>query len=205
MARASNVSRAAATTTPAAAPQPAAVPRRRLPRPDIHGHVHDALLGVRHRFEDAWDWLVHLRLPHLSPVRGSAIAGLLVGVVSVAIGWGFYNLFSATLGTQAGGRWGFVAFVFLSFVAFVIGELLLAGFGVPHARVVSMLSVLLVLLAVLVFFINLAAGIWAWLLIPVLGSFAFAGSSVLMEAISREENAQRLPWEPTEESQVRTD
>jgi len=65
--------------------------------------------------------------------------------------------------------------------------------------------VLLVLLAVLVFFINLAAGIWAWLLIPVLGSFAFAGSSVLMEAISREENAQRLPWEPTEESQVRTD
>jgi len=181
------------------------VPRRRLPRPDIRGHAHGALLGVRHGFEDAWDWLINLRLPHLSPLRGSAITGLLVGVVSVAIGWGFYNLFSATLGTQAGGRWGFVAFVLLSFVAFVIGVLLLAGFGVPHARVVSMLSVLLVLLAVLVFFIDLAAGVWAWLLIPVLGAFAFAGSSALMEAISREENAQRLPWEPTEESQVRTD
>jgi hypothetical protein len=190
---------------PATAPQPAVVPRRRLPRPDIGGHLHDALLGVLHRFEDAWDWLINLRLPHLSPLRGSAIAGLLVGVVSVAIGWGFYNLFSATLGTQAGGRWGFVAFVFLSFVAFVIGELLVAGFGVPHAGVVSMLSVLIVLLLILVFFIDLAAGVWAWLLIPMLAALAFAASSALMEAISREENAQRLPWEPTEESQVNRD
>jgi hypothetical protein len=163
------------------------------------------VIGVRHRIEDAWDWLVSLRLPQLSPVPGSAMAGLLVGLLSVGIGWGFYRLFSATLGTRAGGAWGLLAFVFLSFVAFIIGELLLAGFGVPHARVVSILSVLVVLLAVLVFFINLAAGVWAWLLMPALGALAFAGSSALMEAISREENEQRLPWEPTEESQVNRD
>ncbi len=87
----------------------------------------------------------------------------------------------------------------------MIGELLLAGFGVPHARVVSILSVLLVLLLVLVFFIDLAAGIWAWLLIPVLAALAFAASSAAMAAASKDQNPQRLPWEPVDESQVKLD
>jgi hypothetical protein len=196
-----NVPRTAATPAPAPAPAPAAARRRRLPRLGIGALVR----GVRHRVEDAWDWLVTLRLPHLSPVRGSAITGVVVGVLSVAIGWGFYELFSATLGTQAGGAWGFLAFVFLSFVAFVIGELLLAGFGVPHPRVVSVLSVLLVLLLVLVFFLDLAAGVWAWLLIPVLMALAFVVSGAVMTAAAREQNPQRLPWEPVDESQVKLD
>jgi hypothetical protein len=200
---ATNVSGVAAT--PTSRQSPAAAPRRRLPRPDVRRRLRDAFAGVRYRIEDAWDWLVSLRLPHLSPVRGSAIAGVLVGVLSVAIGWGFYELFSATLGTQAGGAWGFLAFVFLSFVAFIIGELLLAGFGVPHPRVVSILSVLLVLLLVLVFFIDLAAGVWAWLLIPVLTGLAFVVSSAVMAVAAKEQNAQRLPWEPVDETQVKRD
>jgi hypothetical protein len=169
-----------------------------------HG-VHDAVLGVRHRIEDAWDWLVSLRLPHLSPVRGSAVTGVLVGLISVTIGWGFYEIFSATLGTQAGGKWGFLAFVFLSFIAYLVGEVLLAAFGVPHAHVVSILSVLLVLLLVLVFFLDLAAGVWAWLLVPVLFAVAFVVSSAVMEVASKEKNPQRLPWEPVDESQVKRD
>jgi hypothetical protein len=200
---ATNFSRGATpTSTPTRQPT---APRRRLPRPDVRRHVRDALAGVRDRIEDAWDWLLSLRLPLLSPVRGSAIAGVLVGVLSVAIGWGFYELFRVTLGTQAGGAWGFLAFVFLSFVAFIIGELLLAGFGVPHPRVVSILSVLLVLLLVLVFFIDLAAGVWAWLLIPVLTGLAFVVSSAVMAVAAKEQNAQRLPWEPVDESQVKRD
>jgi hypothetical protein len=167
--------------------------------------VQDVLLGVRHRFEDAWDWVLSIRLPHLAPVPGSAITGAVVGVLSVTIGWGFYEVFSATLGTRAGGKWGFLAFVFLSFVAYLIGEVLLAAFGVPHARVVSILSVLLVLLLVLVFFLDLAAGIWAWMLIPFLFSLAFVVSSAVMEAAAKEKNPQRLPWEPVDESQVKRD
>jgi hypothetical protein len=172
-----------------------------LAKPGLRGRVGN----IRHVFEDAWDWLVSMRLPHLSPRRGSAITGVVVGLLSVLIGWGFYEVFSATLGTQAGGGWGFLAFVFLSFVAFIVGELLLAGFGVPHARVVSILSVLLVLLVVLVFFLELAAGIWAWLLIPVLMSLAFIASSSVMSAAAKEQNPQRLPWEPVDESQVKRD
>jgi hypothetical protein len=187
-----------------------------LPKPDIRGRASDLGHGIGHgvsdigcaighRFVDAWDWLVSLRLPHLSPAKGSAITGVIVGLLAVTMGWGFYQLFSATLGTQAGGTWGFLAFVFLSFVAFIIGELLLSGFGVPHARVVSILSVLLVLLLVLVFFIKLAAGLWAWPLIPTLCAICFVASNAIMSVATREENSQRLPWEPTDQSQVKTD
>lgn len=135
-------------------------------------------------------------------MRGSAVTGVLVGLLAVVIGWGFLSLFSATLGTRAGGGWGFLALVLLSFIAFISGELLLSGFGVPLARVISMLSVLLILLMVLVFFIRLAAGVWAWLLLPVLGAGSFAASAVIMRITAQEQNPQRLPWEPTDESQI---
>jgi hypothetical protein len=205
--------RAQASRSVAAAPQtpsaksatPAVVGPTAVPGAGIRGRAGDALLGARHRVEDAWDWLATIRLPHLSPVLGSAVTGVLVGVISVTIGWGFYEIFSATLGTQAGGKWGFLAFVFLSFVAYLIGELLLVGFGVPHGHVVSILSVLLVLLVVLVFFLDLAAGVWAWLLIPVLFALAFVASSAVMAAAAKEKNPQRLPWEPVDESQVKRD
>ena len=64
---------------------------------------------------------------------------------------------------------------------------------------------LLVLLFVLVFFIELAAGIWAWLLIPALTVLAFVTSSAVMAAAAKEQNPQRLPWEPVDETQVNRD
>jgi hypothetical protein len=167
--------------------------------------IRDGVAHLGDLLADGWDWLVRLRLPHLSPARGSAVTGALVGLVSVALGWGFYQLFSATRGTQAGGGWGFLALVFVAFVGFIAGELLLSGFGVPLPRVVSILSILLVLLLVLVFFIKLAAGMWAWLLIPALSALCFVASTTAMQAASQEKNDQRLPWEPTSESQVNLD
>jgi hypothetical protein len=171
----------------------------------ITDRIGDGLAYVGDLIADGWHWLLRLRLPHLSPARGSAVTGALVGLVSVALGWGFYQLFSATRGTQAGGGWGFLALVFVAFVAFIAGELLLSGFGVPLPRVVSILSILLVLLLVLVFFIKLAAGLWAWLLIPALSALCFVASTSAMRVASQEKNDQRLPWEPTSESQVNLD
>jgi len=187
-----------------------------LPRPDIGGglsraryavtdRIHDAFAAVGDRVADGWHWLIHLRLPHLSPLRGSALTGVLVGLLSVAFGWGFYLLFSATRGTSAGGGWGFLAIVFVAFIAFIAGELLLSGFGVPLARVISILSILLALLIVLIFFVKLVAGVWAWLIIPAVTSLAFIASSAIMPIASQEKNTQRLPWEPTSESQVNLD
>jgi hypothetical protein len=187
-----------------------------IPRPDIGGglsraryavtdSIHDGFLRVGDGIADGWHWLISLRLPHLSPFRGSAITGTLVGLLSVLFGWGFYLLFSATRGTSAGGGWGFLAIVFTAFVAFIAGELLLSAFGVPLARVISILSILLALLIVLIFFIKLVAGLWAWLIIPAITSASFIASNTLMQIASQEKNDQRLPWEPTSESQVSLD
>ncbi len=171
----------------------------------ITDRIGDGFAYLGDLIADGWHWLTRLRLPHLSPARGSAVTGTLVGLLSVALGWGFYQLFSATRGTQAGGGWGFLALVFVAFVAFIAGELLLSGFGVPLPRVVSILSILLVLLLVLIFFIKLAAGMWAWLLIPALSALCFVASTTAMRVASQEKNDQRLPWEPTSESQVNLD
>jgi hypothetical protein len=187
-----------------------------LPRPDVGGslsraryavtdRIHDGFLATGDRIADGWHWLTGLRLPHISPLRGSAITGVLVGLLSVLFGWGFYLLFSATRGTSAGGGWGFLAIVFTAFVAFIAGELLLSGFGVPLARVISILSILLALLIVLVFFVKLVAGLWAWLIIPVVTSAAFIASNAVMRVASQQKNDQRLPWEPTSESHVKID
>lgn len=161
----------------------------------IYQTVVGAILG-------GWHWLIGLRLPHLAPSRGAAITGLIVGFLAVGLGYGFYQLFSATLGTTAGGRWGFLAVVFVAFVTFLVGELFLAGFGVPHSRAISILSVLLVLLFVLVFFLDLAAGIWALLIVPTLCVLSYMASSTVMQWAGAETNAQRLPWEPTDDESL---
>ena len=122
-------------------------------------------------------------MPHLSPLRAAAITGAIVGVLAVALGYLSYELFSATRGTSAGGGWGALVLVVVAFVAFAVGELLLGGFGIDHARVISSMSIMLVLVLVLTFFLNLAAGSGAWILMPVLGMISFMVSCrVLMFA-----------------------
>jgi hypothetical protein len=123
------------------------------------------------------------RLPRLSPLRGAAITGAIVGVLSVALGYLSYELFSATRGTSAGGGWGALVLVVVAFAAFAIGELLLGAFGIDYARVISFMAIMLVLVLVLTFFLNLAAGSGAWILMPLLGMISFMVSCrVLMFA-----------------------
>jgi hypothetical protein len=120
------------------------------------------------------------RLPYLSPMRAAAITGLVTGLLAVGLGWLSYELFSATRGTSAGGGWGALVLVVVAFVIFAVGELMLSGFGVDHGRFISSMSVMLVLVFVLTFFLELAAGPIAWVLFPVLGVVAFMGSCRLM-------------------------
>ena len=120
------------------------------------------------------------RLPHLSPLRAAAVTGVVVGLFAVTLGYLSYELFSATRGTSAGGGWGALVLVVVAFVTFAIGELLLGGFGVEHGRFISAMSVMLVLVLVLTFFLELAAGPIAWILFPVLGVIAFMASCRVM-------------------------
>jgi hypothetical protein len=65
----------------------------------------------------------------------------------------------------------------VAFVTFAVGELLLGGFGVDHGRFISAMSVMLVLVIVLTFFLELAAGLFAWILFPALGVVTFMAST----------------------------
>jgi hypothetical protein len=120
------------------------------------------------------------RLPHLSPLRAAAVTGVVVGLCAVTLGYLSYELFSATRGTSAGGGWGALVLVVVAFVTFAVGELLLGGFGVDHGRFISAMSVMLVLVLVLTFFLQLAAGPIAWILFPVLGVITFMTSCRVM-------------------------
>lgn len=109
-----------------------------------------------------------LRLPHLPPLRAAALTGVVVGVVGVGLGWLCYELFSATRGTTAGGAWGAVALLVVSAIVIVLGDRLLSGFGIEHTGTISFTAVALVIVLVLVFFLELAAGRAAWILVPAL-------------------------------------
>jgi len=126
-------------------------------------------------------WVRDLRLPLLSPLRAAAVTGIVVGLLAVALGYLSYELFSATRGTSAGGGWGALVLVVVAFVAFAAGELLLGGFGIAHGRATSAMSIMLVLVLLLTFFLELAAGRAAWVLIPVLGMACFALSCWVMQ------------------------
>lgn len=118
-------------------------------------------------------WVRDLRLPHLSPLRGAAITGIVVGLLAVFMGYLAYELFSATRGTTSGGGWAALVLVVVAFSTFAVGELMLGGFGIDHGRVISLMSIMLVLVLVLTFFLDLAAGRGAWIVIPVLGMVSF--------------------------------
>ena len=166
--------------TPPRRPGAGLASRARLAGSRVGDRGRDISFSTKQRVRDGLLWVRDLRLPLLSPLRAAAITGLIVGLLAVGLGWLSYELFSATRGTSAGGGWGALVLVVVAFVTFAVGELLLGGFGVEHGRFISSMSVMLVLVFVLTFFLELAAGLFAWILFPVLGVVAFMASCWLM-------------------------
>lgn len=115
------------------------------------------------------------RLPRIEQTRASAIVGLLIGLITVGVTALFAMGFSQLRGTSTGGgRWGSLTVVIVAFIAFALGEYLLAKLHVRQPRVTSFLGVCLTLLAIMAFFLNVVDGVWAWLVLPLLGAAAYA-------------------------------
>lgn len=136
----------------------------------------DASFAVGRGFRSGFDRVRDVRLPYLSPIRAAAVTGVVVGLAAVLMGYLALQLFSATSGAATASGWKALAFVVVAFTAFAVGELLLGGFGVEHGRVISLMSIMLVLVLILTFFLDLAAGRSAWILLPLLGAISFAAS-----------------------------
>ncbi|MGI9084049.1 MAG: hypothetical protein ACR2FE_02015 [Aeromicrobium sp.] len=174
--------------TPPRRPGAGLAARARLVGTRVGERAEDARFTAGRNMRRGFRWLRDLRLPHLSPLRGSAITGIVVGLLAVVLGWLSYLLLS-TIGTaSAGGGWGALILVVVAFMTYAAGELLLEGFGVEHARVVSATSIMLMLVLVLMFFLELAAGGGAWILLPLLGVLTFVVSCRVMHLAADQPN-----------------
>lgn len=117
------------------------------------------------RFHALIDW----RVPHIDPRAATPITGAVVGLISVGLGLGALQIFNAVRGVAAGGgQWGSLTFVVVTFIAIVIGDLLLRAFGTAQSGLTSFLGVILAIVALLAFFLELADSRWALVLVPVL-------------------------------------
>lgn len=151
----------------------------------VAGALGSGLTGARHKVGDT----VHagltrarsFRLPRLEQTRAAAIVGAIVGLTTVALTGLLTRMFSELRGVSTGGgRWGSLTIVVVAFVAFALGELLLAKMHVRQPRVTSFLGLVITLVVIMGLLLGVINSVWAWLIMPVLGAAAFALSHRLI-------------------------
>jgi hypothetical protein len=137
---------------------------------------------VRDAIDDSFFRVRTWRMPHWSPIPASVFTGAVVGIIAVALGLASKSLFNELRGVSAGGgRWGSLTFVVVAFIAFVLGELLLSGFGVTQARLTSFLGVVLTIVAMLGLFLGLADTVWGLLIVPLVAVISYVLAKWLLD------------------------
>ncbi len=125
--------------------------------------------------------LRHYSLPRIEQTKAAAAVGAVVGVVVVAVTALLVTMFSHLRGVSTGGgRWGSLAVVVVAFIAFALGEFLLAKWYVRQPRITSFLALCLELVVIMGLFLGVINSVWAWLIMPILGAVAFALSHRLI-------------------------
>jgi len=111
----------------------------------------------------------------------AAISGLVTGLLTVVIGWGFTYLFSWLRGTSTGGEvWGKATIAVMLVIAFVIGDQLMGLLRVRRSRLTSLTGMCVALTVVLAVFVDLIAGPWIWLVVPAITAIGFAAMHALL-------------------------
>lgn len=123
------------------------------------------------------------RLPRIDPVPASLITGVVVGLLAVGLGVGALHLFTWLRGVASGGgTWGSLTFVVVGFIAFLVGELLLQGFGVQSPRLTSFLGVAITIVLMLAVFLEESDTRMAFLVVPAVAASAYTFGHWLMAA-----------------------
>ena len=121
------------------------------------------------------------RLPRLEQTKAAAIVGAVIGLITVLITGGLTRMFSELRGVSTGGgKWGSLTVVVVAFIAFALGEFLLAKMHVRQPRITSFLSLVLTLVLIMAVFLGPIYTMWAWLIMPFLGASTFALSHRLI-------------------------
>jgi hypothetical protein len=130
---------------------------------------------------DRFRALIAWRVPHIDPRLASAVTGIVVGLVSVGLGLVALEVFNDVRGVASGGKqWGSLTFVVVTFIAIIIGDLLLTAFGTARAGLISFLGVVLAIVAILGLFLEMADDNRALVLVPTLGAVTYLVSHWLI-------------------------
>ena len=168
-------------------PRPPAAPRptRQLGKKagattgKVAGAVGGALTGAGHSVGDrvsaAFAGIRSIRYPRLEQIWAAAIVGAFIGLITVAITALLTRMFTELRGVSTGGgKWGSLTVVVVAFIAFALGEYLLAKMHVRQPRITSFLGLVMTLILILAFFLNPISTAWAILIMPVCGAVTFA-------------------------------
>ena len=111
----------------------------------------------------------------------AALAGLVSGLLTVLVGWGFSHLFSWIRGTSTGGQtWGKITVAAMLIIAFAAGQQLMRSLHVTHSSLTSLTGICVTLAVTLAFLLDLVTGAWVWLIIPALAAVSFAVMQALL-------------------------
>lgn len=143
------------------------------------GAVAGGVKGAGYKVGDTtyagWSRVRSFRLPRLEQTIAAAIVGAFIGLITVLMTGGLTRMFSALRGVATGGgKWGSLTVVVVAFIAFAVGEFLLAKMHVRQPRMTSFLALILTLVLLLAFFLGPIYTVWAWLIMPLLGAATFA-------------------------------
>jgi hypothetical protein len=140
---------------------------------------------------DRFRAVIAWRIPHIDPRLASPITGLFVGLTAVGLGLIALAIFNDVRGVASGGKqWGSLTFVVVTFIAIILGDLLLRGFGTARAGLISFLGAVLAIVAILGLFLDLADDDRALVLVPALCAVTYFASHWL---ISVAESSPTLP------------
>lgn len=157
----------------------------------LFGSVKKAGAGIGSAADSTYRGVRSWRLPRFEPTMGSALVGVLIGLVAVALTVAFAAMFGALRGTSTGGgRWGSLTVVVVAFVAFALGEYLLAKLHVRQPRITSFIGIGLAFIAILAFLLGLIATAWAWLILPALSGITYA---IAHRLVSLTEAPSKMP------------
>src|SRR5699024_138899 len=90
----------------------------------------------------------------------AALAGLISGLLTVLVGWGFTHLFSWIRGTSTGGQtWGKITVAVMLIIAFAAGQQLMRSLHVAHSSLTSLTGICVTLAVTLAFLLDLVTGV----------------------------------------------
>ncbi|MFT4298397.1 MAG: hypothetical protein QM597_01995, partial [Aeromicrobium sp.] len=134
-----------------------------------------------------------VRLPQWPDARAVVVTALVVGLLTVGLGWAVLAGFDRLFGVKSGGVWGVFAFALLAAAGFAVGRTLLRWFGYDSAGPVAGLGQLVGVVALLITLPSSDQSLWALLIVPAVALVSYLVAHGAIRAANAEEASSTEP------------